>query len=203
MKWADFAPYVMPHVLGCPVPVLVHHARLASIEFFRRTNAFTRTLDAVYTYGQPSVDIEGYDSETSVSRVLAVTVDGREFDLIEPRSGMALLRDDSRREFAFTQDMLTLTINPLQARRLPVVIDAALVPSLTSLGLNDDVARLYVSDIATGVISSIQRLPGQKFTNAGEAELNARLFEHRISTTCAKVQRGSAASRTRPQRHYC
>lgn len=203
MKWADFAPYVMPYVLGCPVPVLVHHVRLASIEFFRRTNAFTRTLDAVYTYGQPSVDIEGYDGETSVSRILAVTVDGREFDLIEPRSGMALLRDDSSREFAFTQDMLTLIINPLQERRLPVVIDAALVPNMTSLGLSDEVAVLYASDIAPGVVSSIQRLPGQKFTNAGEAELNARMFDRRISTTCAKVQRGSAASRTRPQRLYC
>jgi hypothetical protein len=203
MKWDEFSPYVMPYVIGCPIPTMVHHVKMAAIEFFRRTAAYSRTLDTSYTYGQASIDIEPLDSQTKISRLLSVTVDGRDFDLLEPGDGKRLMTDESTREFAFTNDLLTLTINPLQARQIPVVIDAVLVPRMDAATLSDEVAPLYAQDIAYGALSAIQRLPNQKFTNANEASVNFTIFNSRIATVAAKVSRGNAASKTRPVRRYC
>ena len=37
MKWEDFGPFVLPYVVGCPLPTMVHHVRLAANEFCKRT----------------------------------------------------------------------------------------------------------------------------------------------------------------------
>lgn len=203
MKWADFAPYVMPHVSGCPIPVLEHHAKLAAIDFLRRTSAYVRTLETAYTYGQQDVEIEEYDSTTTISRIMAVTVGGRNFDIVQPGEGMRLLRDESTAEFVFSMDLSTLTINPLQERRIPVVIDAALIPRLDASVLNDEVALMYAQDIACGAIASIQMLPGQKFSNPQLSVVHHNAFDNRITTVAAKAHRGHAASITRPARRYC
>ena len=52
MKWSDFGPYVLPHVIGCPDPTMEQHVRLAAIEFFRRTLSWREVLDAVLTDGE-------------------------------------------------------------------------------------------------------------------------------------------------------
>ena len=58
MKWSDFSPYVLPHVIGCPDPTMEQHVRLAAIEFFRRTLSWREVLDSVLTDGTERVELE-------------------------------------------------------------------------------------------------------------------------------------------------
>lgn len=197
MQWTDFGPYVLPFVSGCPEPVLEHHARLTAIDFCRRTLCDTRTLDPVITLGFGSVDIEP-GTDTKIVKITRVTVDGREFKLAPPRLGQELVDTGSQEEFCFTTDSRSLTINPVQASDLPVVITAALAPTLTAAELADEVANEYMQDMVPGIISSIMRVPNQPFTGDLQAiSLYATAYVHRASTVAAKIARGMAGAKMR------
>lgn len=197
MQWTEFGPYVLPYVSGCPEPVLEHNARLTAIDFCRRTLCDTRTLEPVFTTGFSTVDIEP-DTDTKIIKITKVAIDGREFKLAPPNLGQELVLTGSQEEFCFTSDNQTLTINPVQAEGLPVVITAALAPTLTAAELADAVANEYMQDIAPGIISSIMRIPGQPFTGDLQTiSLYAAGYGSRASTVAAKIARGMAGAKMR------
>ena len=77
MKWLDFSPYVLPYVIGCPDPTMEMHARLAAIEFFRRTLSWREVLDAVLTDGTERVELE-LPSGAQVIKIKSVEVAGHD-----------------------------------------------------------------------------------------------------------------------------
>lgn len=197
MQWTEFGPYVLPYVSGCPEPVLEHNARLAAIDFCRRTLCDTRTLEPVFTTGASAVDIEP-PADTKIVKVTKVAIDGREFKIAPPSLGQELVLTGSQEEFCFTSDNQTLIINPVQADGLPVVITAALAPTLTAAELADAVAHEYMQDIAPGVISAIMRIPNQPFTGDLQTiSLYATGYGSRVSTVAAKIARGMAGAKMR------
>lgn len=196
MKWLDFSPYVLPYVIGCPDPTLEMHARLAAIEFFRRTLSWREVLDAIPAEGSELVELEA-PMQTQIIKVKSVSVDGRDFPLVETTHGSELSRTDTGREFAFTRDNRTLVIYPIQAIGTPVVVEAALAPSITSSTLPDALAQHHMQDIAHGAIASLKRFSGQPFTDPNGAQEQQALFERRISAVAAKHSRGVMAAKLR------
>ena len=196
MKWLDFSPYVLPYVIGCPDPTLEMHARLAAIEFFRRTLSWREVLDSAPAEGSEFVELEA-PMQTQIIKVKSVSVDGRDFPLVETTHGSELSRTDTGREFAFTRDNRTLVIYPIQAIGTPVVVEAALAPSITSSTLPDALAQHHMQDIAHGAIASLKRFSGQPFTDPNGAQEQQALFERRISAVAAKHSRGVMAAKLR------
>lgn len=196
MKWSDFSPYVLPYVIGCPEPTLGMHVKLAAIEFFRRTLSWREVLDSVPAEGFELVDIEP-PSQTQVIKIKSVSVDGRDFPLVETTHGSELSRTDAGREFAFSRDNRTLAIYPIQTAGTPVVAEAALAPSITANTLPDALAQQHMQDIAHGAIASLKRIPGQVFTDPAGAQEQQALFERRIATIAAKHSRGLMAAKMR------
>lgn len=196
MKWSDFSHYVLPYVIGCPGPTLEFHARLAAIEFFRRTLSWREVLDSVTTDGSELVEVET-PSQSQIIKVKAVTVAGREFPLVETTHGAELSRADIGREFVFTRDSRTLVVYPVQAAGVSVVAEAALAPSFNATTLPDALAQQHMQDIAHGVAASIKRIPGQAFTDPGGSQEHQALFERRISAIAAKHSRGLMAAKMR------
>lgn len=196
MKWLDFSPYVLPYVIGCPDPTLEMHARLAAVEFFRRTLSWREVLDSIPAEGSEFVELEA-PMQTQIIKVKSVSVNGRDFPLVETTHGSELSRTDTGREFAFTRDNRTLVIYPIQAIGTPVVVEAALAPSITSSTLPDALAQHHMQDIAHGAIASLKRIPGQVFTDPAGAQEQQALFERRITTIAAKHSRGLMAAKMR------
>ena len=198
MLWRDFQPYVMPYVIGCPLPVLEHHARLTAIDWCRKTLCLQRTLDPESSTGTThEIDIAP-PAGMQVVRPMDVAVNGREHPLSTGLAGIRLARQDSQREFCYTTDNRTLLVYPLQAAGTPVVITAALMPALgTSTGLDDDIALEHADDIAKGIASSIMNLPGQDFTNPPLALAMRTEYEQRRAIVAAKYSRGIAAAKLR------
>lgn len=196
MKWRDFAPYVMPHVIGCPMPVLEHHARMTAIDWCRKTLCLSKDLDPVLSDGLTHVVPITPPAGYTTVRVLAVGVDDKERDLVTPRDGQKFVRSQHPGDFCFTTDSLTLNVHPLEAAGVPVVVTAALMPAMvTSTELDDDVAIQYAGDIAHGVIAAIKRLPD--FADANGAMTEQTIYQGARSTVAAKVMRGLAAAKTR------
>ena len=52
MKALDqFHPFILPDVMGCPVPTMNHHLLLAAREFCQKTKAWSVWLDSVTATG--------------------------------------------------------------------------------------------------------------------------------------------------------
>lgn len=200
MRWRDFEPYVLPYVIGCPIPVMEHHARLTAIDWCRKTLCMTRELDAELTSGTShEVDIAPPPG-MQIVRAVDVAVGGREFNLTDPLYGKRLARNHGQQEYCFTSDNATLQVYPMQAAGVEVVITAALMPALVnSTGLDDDIALEHADDIAKGIAAAMLKLPEQTFTNPQLAERMEADYKARRTTIAAKYSRGLAAGKTRSQ----
>lgn len=204
MLWRDFAPYVVPFVIGAPMPVLEHHARLIAIDWCQKTGCWTRDLDAEIADGLThTIDIVAPSSQIAVVRPIAVSVAGKERDLVTPRDGQRFVRSQHPGDFCFTPDNRVLHVYPLEQAGTEVVVTAMLKPALDrSSGLDDEIATQYANDIAWGIIASIQRLPKQDFSDPASARDHQTMYEDRRSTIAAKIARGIAAAKTRSQPGY-
>jgi hypothetical protein len=194
MQWSEFGPYVMPHVTGCPEPVLIHHARLATIEWCRKTQCWIEWLDDLATDGLANeIEIDP-SSNRLANKVKTVEVDGIEWGLVDPDYGITLASQESSERFCYTDDGKILNVYPLQAAGVKVRIRSTLTPTVTAITF-DDALIDYLQDIAEGTIASIQRIPGQDFSNKEDSAIHETLFRSRIQTIALKVGRGRLAAK--------
>lgn len=197
MLWRDFAPYVLPYVVGCPMPVLEHHARLTAIDWCRKTFCHTIDLDPLAADGNALLVMDPL-SQTEIVKVLAVAVGGKDWTLVDSRKGQQHVRAGEPGDFCFTQDNKSLAVYPVQVAGVEVVVTASLMPILnTSKSLDADVASQYADDIAKGIIAAIMRLPKQDYTDPGGALMHQTMYEQRRGTIAAKMSRGLSASKMR------
>ena len=202
MLLSEFYPYVLPYVPTCPVMVVDHHTLLAAIEFCRRTSCWQKTLDAVTTNGVDNLLEMDRDTGQQIIKVKAVSVGGVNWPLVDSSAGLLMVRSGSQQSFCFTQDNRTLQIYPLQVSGVAVQVDAVLAPSRTATAIDDVIGNDYLQDIAHGAIASIQRLPGQAFTDPNSAASEYAIFSGRISATASKVARGFTAQKMRSHASY-
>lgn len=173
MNWSDFAPYVMPYVIGCPLPVMEAHVRDAAIEFMQETKCWVRTLEPELTGTTAEVDLTPDSTLARILDVHGVKVDGADSD------------------FTVSADGSFVVITPIRDAGLEVVATVAQV-------LKDDAAQLpdefrhYARHIAIGAIASIKRIPGQPFSGP-DAEDELR-FRSRIKAESARLARGLVVS---------
>ena len=201
MQWSEFNPYVIQFVIGCPDPLIEQHARLAAIEFCRRTLCWQQTLDPLFTNGTDTlVELEP-DSGVQFVKVKSVSVGGFTHPLTDSVNGLAMLRQGSQQPFCFTQDNKTLNIHPLQVAQVPVVIEAAMSPTLKATSFDDALGE-YLHDIASGAIASLMRVPGQPWTDYNASNIHSVQFASRISTVSAKVSRGFMSQKMRGHSSY-
>lgn len=191
MQWSDFGPYVHPYVIGCPEPVLHHHARLAAIEFCRKTLCWTKRLEMITTDGFAEVEIEP-DLQAMIVKTRQVLVGGRIWPLVTAEDGIAMAARDTLEEFCFTENGQTLFIHPIQKAGTTVQVRAAMAPTLTAKALNVELDE-YAQDIACGIVASIMRLP---ILANNDHAMHESMFRERIRTVAAKVGRGLLSART-------
>ena len=82
MKWEDFGPFVLPYVVGCPLPTMVHHVRLAAIEFCKRTKCWARNLEPVTAFDPHVVEIEPDSTNARILAIEGVAVDGVDWPVL-------------------------------------------------------------------------------------------------------------------------
>jgi len=190
MLWSDIFPYVMPYLPGCPQPTAEIHIKLAAIEFCRRTLCWQKTLDPVISNGIDNlVDLET-DPSTQIVKIKSVSVGGSDWSLTDSSVGLALIRSGSQESFCFTQDNLTLQVQPVQVAGVEIVVDVALAPSITANSIPNEISNAYVQDIAKGAVDSLTRLPNTEWSDVAVSQMYQQMFNNRIATVSSKVGRG-------------
>jgi hypothetical protein len=203
MIWSDFYSWVLPSVPGCPNPTLDLHIRQAAIDFCRRTLCWVRTLDPVETNGMDIRFDLDLPSQTQAVKLMAVSVNGLEYLLVDTQRGLQLVRQGSGADFSFTQDKLTLNVHPLRERGDSIEVDMALAPSFNASGVETDVASPYVQEIAQGALATLQMMAGVAWSDPGLAGANKALFNQRVATVAMHFARGQGAARVMSSRTYC
>ncbi len=193
MQWSDFGPYVHPYVIGCPEPVMIHHVRLASIEWSRRTLCWSEWLDDVSTEPTPETELDA-GRNRQIIKIKNIQVGGKEWGLVEPDYGIRLAMQDTADEFCFTQDNKTLQVFPLQLLGTTVKVRAALAPTLQAPSM-DKALDDYAQFIASGAIASIMRLPEQGFSNMRDSAIHEAMFLDKAKTIAMKKARGLLAAK--------
>ena len=204
MIWEDFYPYVMPSVLGCPVPILNIHIRQAAITFCRKTLCYPMTLDTVLADGvSTSYDLE-IPAGFNAVRVIGLGINGidKSKTLVDPRKGVQLSRSSNAGEFAFTPNASTISIYPARDVGDKIDVDVALEPSITSSTLPSDMFNEYTNEIAMGALGTLMRLPGVVWENQKLGNENLILFNGRCATIAMKISRGRSAAKMRNHKSY-
>lgn len=195
MQWSEFGPYVLPHVIGCPEPVLIHHAKLATMNWCRKTLCLQKWLDPVNTIiGNHAIELD-LDTGLQIVKIKQVHIDKRNITLLHQEKGRALASEGAELEQGVFLDSLnTLYILQTPEKAEPVTVYACLSTSMASTTFSDELAE-HLSDIAYGVIASIQMLPKQAFTDTNSAMVNAGMFKSRVDSISAKVGRGMLSAK--------
>ncbi|WP_417518727.1 hypothetical protein [Marinobacter sp.] len=147
MIWSDLYPLVLPHVAGCPEPILEDTLRRTAIRFCRDTHAWAEELASVY----PAEGITRYQlTLPEGSELLSLAHAVQANNALWPRVNVfGLLHFDA-------------APNPDNG---PIEIRAVLHPSRDSTGLPDRLGLGYDEALIHGTLATLQEMPGRDWTN--------------------------------------
>lgn len=190
-------PYVAPHVVGCPIPVMDHNIRLSAIEFCDKTR-WHEEIVAATRQGEDGVYELDVDTGHEVSRITSVAVNGKRIDPETKATGLRLIEAASTAAFFVVLDSTQIQINPAPSSTDAVQVIAALRPTMTATSINDALSE-WREAIAGGAIARIAAIPKQDFTNLDLAAYHRGIFNSAVQTALVKQGFGSSESRASRQ----
>jgi hypothetical protein len=176
--WAEFYPWVLTDVIGCPKPVIDHALREAAREFCLESKAWQETEE------NPAPGaINRFDFETStyneVIQVVRASVAGESLDVF----GINKLPSDWETRRPCRNDAL-YQLNDFEYLLIPtpsagqlVSITLALRPGPEGEGVGDDVFSKHVEAIAAGAKYRLLKMPRQPWTDLEQAALFKSEFD--------------------------
>lgn len=211
MTYDDLLPFIWPNCTACPREAVIHHARQAAIEFFRRAQVWQVDLDTLLSDGYSSDYALALDDQVELAKLLTVTIkdgaDSRpyEADIIESIEGRRVKRENCTGQKAWTDERRKVSVFPVPPVDAQIDVYAALKPSQASFELPDDVMAHHMEDIAHGALARIFDMQGEKITwgNPAAAELARAKFNRAISVAAAHSERGFALhTRSKAERYF-
>ena len=202
-----FYPRILPYLPGCPEPLVDQVLINAAIEFCESSLTLRQNLDAFNTIvGRAQYDLDPPSSQHDISRVMGVTLDGKELS-----PGMAeVIRGDLPTDEAKprgfytdrTDSVFTLMLTPPPDEVYRVVVNVSLRPARAATQLDDDLYNIWIDPIVSGAIARAMQVPGQPFSNPAQAQV--LLDSAARQTVSSRIEgnyglvRGSMRVRNRP-----
>jgi len=189
-------PYVAPHVMGCPVPVMEHNIRLSAIEFCDKTRWHQEEVPAarVGTTGLYELDP---DTGLEVLRIASVTVNGTRYDSKTKTAGLRFIAAESIEKFFVVIDGVQIRINPAPVATDTIQVMAALRPTIDAATLSSYLDE-WREGIAGGAIARIAAMPKQAFTDPDLAAYQKGIFKDAVQS--ALIKQGFGSSEAAPSR---
>lgn len=166
------SPWVLPHVQGCPEPLMEHHIREAARRYFRESSAWVWMDEGqTTTKGQREYEIETGVAGADVVRVDTLWLD----EQVLPPTKVG------RDGFYVKQpgNIIELSVDPVDGQWLKMRL--ILMPSRTAVNVPDEVMEPAISAIAHGAIATLMLLPGVAWADAGLASYHAGEFMSAIA----------------------
>jgi hypothetical protein len=201
-----FYSRILPYLPGCSEPLAAQVLVDAAIEFCENSLVTRQNLATFNTViRQVQYTLEPPTTQHDISRIMGVTVDGKELT-----AGLAeVLRNDLPTALAKprgfytdrTDSVFTLQLSPPPDEVYSVVVNVNLRPTRSATALDDDLYNIWIESIVPGAIARAMQIPGQPFSNPVQA--NVLLIEFARSTNDSRIEgiygftRGSMRTRYR------
>jgi hypothetical protein len=179
--WAEFYPHVLPHVIGCPNPVVNQALRDAAREFCLDTKAWQETEDfeADGAINRYYFDVTG---QTELVQVVRASVAGKDLDIY----GRGKLPADWETEPPCERSLYHLNeeeylLFPLPSAGQAISVTLAVRPSIAGTGVGDVVFKKHAEAIASGAKYRLLKMPRQDWTDLDQAAICKREFDKGVS----------------------
>lgn len=215
---SEFLPMVLPYAAGCPDFVAEQHIRLAAIEFCERTRCWRYIAKAAFDTNNETIISPDYATIHEIENAWwneEVRLTPLQFNDAHP-SDLTETTDQGGPPRHFTQlNDNSITVLPLGAGDLRLTV--FLKPrSGSSFGYDagfplrdyyNQVPRFlflqHAEAIANGALERILRLPGQDFSNPGQAAVHRQLFDQAMDKMFSHNLRGQQRARRRTKTQFC
>lgn len=197
--WADFHPYVLPDVPGCPEPLLDQALRETAREFCTRTKVWTEWRDPFSASGNQRVFEFDADAGSEVVAAVSASVNGEPYSVFGSHKLPAGWQDEAN---GCVKDHTLIHINSKEFVLYPkpnagesIVIELALRPTMTATGVGDVVFEEFTESIAWGTKYRLWTKPGRPWTNPQSAVQAKVEYESGVHAAANQAWRQSAEKR--------
>jgi hypothetical protein len=209
--WSYWYPDVLPHVPGCPNPMVDFQLRRAAQAFFKDTRAWqvTQPLVAVAAL-QSSVVVLPADSGQELVRIEQAWFDRAP---IGPTTADTLDRqfvDDWTLHTGTPNKVYQLTPGTVRLYPLPVAASVtglklrlSVRPSDSATGLDDEMAVKFRDDIANGAKAKLMMMNKKSWTDMDMAGIYSAAFDAACGSTSISAARSFGSARKPSNPKWC
>lgn len=192
-------PYVQPHVVGCPVPLVDQAILRAAIRFCAETGVWRHThvplavveATTAYSFFPPP--------GAKVERVLAAWLDGQPLTVKNATDMLGVA--DWTTETGTPECLVVLSDSQFRVYPLGdggVDMEVTLRPSRDATTIDDDVAEAHIEAIADGALEILMAYPGKPWSSPEYAAYHKGKFENAIDDATIREFRNAAIRTARP-----
>lgn len=199
MKFDSMLDYIMPSLGGCPSDVALRWVRVAAREFYGRSCAWQETLPEDATVADETTYQLALPEGAELAKLVAVSVDDEPVDVLTTfKKGQQMVRDQAGESAAWiiAQRDMGLWV-PNVAAGLPIVVEAAMYPSLDAAEIPDDYANHHLEWLCAGALAKLLSMPRVPWQSLDDARVQAGIFEDGIAKAGGYAGTGHAQGRLR------
>lgn len=171
MIWSDLYQEILPHVAGCPEPLIDDALRRTVTKFCRETHIWKEQLDDIY----PVSGVTRYQ--------LALPEETQLLELSDARynTGNGKTSQVPMNEWPTVNVFGLLTFSEDPGNK-PIQIHGILIPSKDATGVPDRIGEHYRESLIHGAIAMLQEIPKRdwsapEYASFHKAEFNSGIFE--------------------------
>ena len=197
--WADFHPYVLPDVPGCPEPMLDQALRETARDFCTRTKAWAEWMDPLTASSARALYEFEPDAGTEVVAALAATVGEDGYAVIGAQALPAAWQDGKQ---GCVKDKTLIHVSskefilyPAPSAGQRITLQLALRPTMAGTGVGDVIFDEFAEAIAAGAKAKLMARPRKEWTDLQSAAMYGMEFERRVTLAANKDWHQSAQQR--------
>lgn len=202
--WDKWLPDVLPHVPGCPIPVVHHELRRAAQSLLSKARAWKRTLPAVAVIANnPNVNLTPETpAEQKIVRPEAAWYDSVRLTPTTDEELDASAGEDWANHtgtpthyLMMTPGVVTLYPKPTANSITGLKVRVSLCPSDNATTIPDDLALLYSDEIAMGAKARLMMYRNKPWTDANVGMVLEASFKIAIDSAASRASRSLAGGR--------
>lgn len=179
MIWSDLYHHILPHVPGCPEPLVEDEVRRTAIRFCRDTHLWEEELMSVYpVHGVARYQLTLPDETEVLSLVKAVQRKKPEDDGTQLWPSVNVFG-------------LLHFVPPPKPDDGKVEIRAILMPSRNATGMPDRIGLDYDRAMIHGTVASLQAIPGRDWSNPNMVAWHGALYTEAVSEAWVRRATGN------------
>lgn len=207
--WSSWQRDILPHVAGCPTPIIEHELLRAAQEFFSGSRAWIVTYaDQTVLATVAEVSLAPASAEQEIVRLEKVWVNGVPADVLSFQEMDRAYGDDWQTHTGTPTAVIQLSpdsvrLYPIPTDSITLKVRASVQPSEAATGLPDDMAGQYRMDLVEGAKSKLMMYSKSEWYDPKKAAVHESAFQAAIDSANVSAARSFGAARITARKKWC